>query len=663
MGQFHPECVIRCRCVGIHLDQRLVRRACRAHARFHEEETYGMNAPSQPTSNIELKLAPPASTPSRTVILEQPSPASSARVATVRVHAQGPGPGPSRRPIVIRVIGFWLLMLAVYVGSLTFESARQIPGAVQLETWLRSALPSQESQARSSESPAEPEATEAATTQPVTGIWSTIVLAAKYLWSELLQRWPFLLVAAVLITLAGLCCGGSLMGFWVYSILYTTVGVIAAALIATRLAGWLGFEPSSLSIIMLMAAVAFVVHTLGDGTAPKTSAVLGLMCTCLAGLGVLRGWYDNPEWVAKVSESSAGFVSAWRGEVVWGVVLVLTVIGVLSSRGRSIHFLNALLLAALAYACIREGSIKVFPFEGTNWKPLEMRDIAYMPTWRWVLVGELVLLACVLLHMARGVGSIAMVMACAWLAFVLHVDRDMGRGVILTYSKAAEIATARPVNNGTAIGGDGAVRQTPSEMFSFFPTRPTNEPRPQYSDAQKKALLNKATTRVAIYYIWIYLTAIFAGVIGAAGLRMMIANPKARIFTLVVIWFVFGATAVWLWGLWPSSDSWVAALTALVVPKTHVYAIIISAIGSLAVFASWSLQHDSRYTAWVYVAAAITFIGTILTLVGIVLLIKLTGLDPFKVWVYIALTIAQSLLMWVLFVHQSDRARRGLAAD
>lgn len=585
-----------------------------------------MNAPSQSPSGLGLKLDS-SKGPIELAPLNRPRSGSDSRVPTIRVHAGGAKaatPAP-KRSVPVRAIGFIIVLLGVFIA---FQTTGDWQQRFEQNSLLR---------------------------EIETFVFSKPLSQINLEW----LNWARWLIGTALVVMGSLCIGTKPIRFLLSALLFTGTAYVTTGLISAKIEDWLGYMPTLPWTVALAVGLAYCVHAVGEVSEPKLSAVLGLLFTGLAGAGILHGWFTNPAWIAKLGESSSTFVQDWKNEFNWGIALFLTVIGVVSSRGRSIHFLNAVLLAALAYVCFQNGMAKIVTFAGTGWTPLEVRDIAYVPTWRWVMIAELVLLSCLLLHLSMGVGSLTLVFAVAWLAFVLHVDRDIGRGAILAYSRAA-LQLAPPSNPLGNVNGQPA-RQGPADFFPMLGSSTDNGTQPEYSLAQKKALLKKATVRVTIIYVWVYLSAMIAGAIGATCLRMLVSNVNIRSWANLIIWFAFGTYVFWLRTQWPETISLESKLAALVLPQTHVYAIIVAALGMLAICSAWSLRADSRYTTWLYTATTVTFIGTALTLVGIALLIKLTGHNPLPVWAYGAIAGGQSSLMWVLLIHQSDRMRKGLA--
>ena len=159
--------------------------------------------------------------------------------------------------------------------------------------------------------------------------------------------------------------------------------------------------------------------------------------------------------------------------------------------------------------------------------------------------------------------------------------------------------------------------------------------------------------------VWLYLTAILAGFIGAGGLRMLSDHPGFRWWAGIALWFGLGMGLMWLWSVWPrdSGQSWSRWVSAWGLSRYHVEAIWLTALGVMAICGSWALRDGSRYEAWLYVAAMCVFLGTALSLVAVALLIKYGGFSPLPVWSYVAISAGQSSLMWVLLMHLSFRSR------
>ncbi len=613
-------------------------------------------APAEGLSHIKLESAsgPPPVVPSTQFAPAQPV------VPTIRVHAESPHGVVSDRPTAFKIIGLILLLIGANVCAFSDESwdhfIRPMNGASG-PTVVGGQAAGSVIQERASGTTDSAPSTAAAEAPAASSSWIDRQRShMKNMAEELKYRWRWLLIGGVFVGLALVCLGGSQRAFLGTAVLVVATGHVAAGLLATKLQQYFGAVPTTMQIINGGLGLAYLIHALGSVQPLKFSSLVGSVLTLVAGAGVLHGWFEYPGVAEKVGGQLEQTISNWRPEFTWGTVLLLTMIGVIISRNRTTHFLNAVLLAALAYYCIHEGSLKVFDYPGTGWAPISLRDIDHVPTWRWVLVGELILLSAVLLHLSLGVGTLAVVFACVWLGCVLHVDKEMGRDALVAYSQAMEQAMSRP--EPTGIGGESR-RQGPADILPGFGGRKNDEPRPVFSNEQKQALLQKAQIRISVVYAWVYVTALLSGMIAACGLRMLIPEARRRQWALLAIWLVFGAAGFWLWNIWPAGQNWESRLTAFVVPRTHVYGIVVGAIAMLALVGAVMLRWNSRYSASAYTAATVTFIGTVFTLIGLAVLIKFTGHTQMAVWKYAAIALGQSSLMWVLLIHQSDRARRG----
>ncbi len=414
-------------------------------------------------------------------------------------------------------------------------------------------------------------------------------------------------------------------------------------------------------LILGGVALAYLIHASGRVGRISVLGMLGWMLVGVACVGSVRGWYDFSRPGAWAGGNIEDFLLEWGTECTWGTVLLLTAIGVSCSRTRPICFLNAVLLAILAYHCFWGGYLEwvSFPELGANIKPLPSYDLDNIAPWRWVLIGEFVLLSLVLLNMALRVGALVVVFAVVWLSVAsLYVDQKMGPAAFLGYVSAAEV----PVKADT----DANRQDTPTARppKASLPTMGTSGRRPvqPVTMAVKQTMLQRAIGLIAGIYAWVYLTAALSGMIAAAGLRMLIKHERLRMWTAFALWGAFGAGLGWISSIWPEIGSWSDFATAFVVPTSHEYAILLTALGSAAVFGSWSLRRSSSYRTWLLAGSAFIFLGTALTLVAIALLIRFVGLSPMPVWAYAVVTAGQSSMMWVLLMHESTRARRVPAA-
>ena len=345
-----------------------------------------------------------------------------------------------------------------------------------------------------------------------------------------------------------------------------------------------------------------------------------------------------------------------RQECTWGTIVVLTAIGVSCSQTRPIHFLSAVLLVALAYYCIQQGKVAVvaFPELGEHVRPLHIQNLGNIPLWRWVLAGELVLLGAILLHMALGVGALTLAFALVWLAAGMQVDRAIGR---LTMARLVGQYGGSIVREAGERGGSGPplADGTMGLPMAAAPDAATKD-----LGAAAKPLSSSLLVGAVTPTVWLYMTAVLAGFIGVAGLRMLSDHPGFRVWSSVGLWFVFGMGLMWLWSVWPRDpdQSWSQWLSTWGLSRYHVQAVWLTALGVMAISGSWALREGSRYETWLYVAAGCIALGTVLSLVAVALLIRFGGFSPLPAWAYVAISAGQSSIMWVLLMHLSLGFRR-----
>lgn len=482
------------------------------------------------------------------------------------------------------------------------------------------------------------------------------------------SRWG---VCAVLLLLGGACLSGPLPNYLLSAALAGT-----SAMCVNLLCG-LGIAWPWTALVGV--CLAYLIHAGGKVSVPSFRGVFGWALIAVACLGSVRCWFDWSVIGERLGQGAERFFESWGIECTWGTIVVLTAIGVSCSQTRLIHFLNAVLLVALAYHCIQEGKVAVvaFPELGEHIQPLHVENLRNIEQWQWVLVGELLLLSAILLHMALGVGALTLAFAVAWLAAGMQVDRAIGRltmarvfgqyGQTVVQGAPGPGAEDHPLADGT-MGLPVAPRTAPTTIGSaqrWSAQRTLQAPRtaptalvpdkPASTDQLDPSIVVGAVTPI----VWLYLTAILAGFIGAGGLRMLSDHKGFRWWAGIVLWFGFGMGLMWLWSVWPrdASQSWSRWLSAWGLSRYHVQAIWLTALGVMAVCASWALRDGSRYENWLYVAAMCVFLGTVLSLIAVALLIRCGGFSPLPVWSYVAISAGQSSLMWVLLMHLSFRSR------
>ncbi len=390
---------------------------------------------------------------------------------------------------------------------------------------------------------------------------------------------------------------------------------------------------------------------------PSILGLFGFLLIVAACTGCHGEWFDWRNYQAYFEKWPAArdFLADWGSEAAWAVVLLLTALGVAMSRGRMIHFCNAALLVMLAWYCINEGATHeaTFTFANGVTKSIEVHGWKYVDTWRWFFAGELVLLSIILLHLALGMGSIALGFAVLWVAFGIQADQRAQR-LLLTRGvyRVAQLMT-------TQQGGDPSRESRELEGMGL-PIEATAGEQKDSKRKEESAVFTPAeTVGITVTTTWALLTAMLAGLIGAAALRMMIVHPNVRHWVLLLIWGVLGALIVWLANISPKlpEHAWVGwGSNWLNFLRSE--AMIAIAWVTFALGASWSLRERAQYVTWLYCAAACSFIGTLLTLGGIAVLIPYAQFPTLPVWVYVAIAAGQSSLMWALLMHRNLGAKR-----
>ncbi|MCG8404745.1 MAG: hypothetical protein MI923_06060 [Phycisphaerales bacterium] len=449
----------------------------------------------------------------------------------------------------------------------------------------------------------------------------------------------------VLLISGGLCITFSVSAFFRY--LLTTALIAVSAYLANLL---LGTGMKWQWLVLVSVALSYLVHACGDVARPSIRGVIGWAVIAFCCFGCHKNWFDWADYGAKLGDGAVRFFEDWgTGLFTWLTVLVLSAIGISCSKTKPIHFLNAALLAALAYYCFQDGYVRMisFPELGEHIDPLPKASLDNIEVWRWVVLGELVLLAAVLLHMALGVGSLTIAFAIAWLALSLNVDKKLGSDAMVAFYHAENLAA----------GG--------ASPISIFPAAPDGK-QPmvrKLTDEESKANVFKARVRLGVIFGWVYLTSILAGLIAIGGLRMLLPNKKGRLWIGFALWFAFGLGMAWLWTVWPEVKDWESRLESLIMVGAHRYAVCLVGVGFMALLGSWALREGSRYETWLIAAVTGILIGTSLTLVGIALLDRYGGFSPLPVWAYAAIAAGQSSMMWVLLMHHSLRARSSTALE
>jgi len=463
--------------------------------------------------------------------------------------------------------------------------------------------------------------------------------------------------------------------------------------------GGTGAGPRCMAVAAV--AVGYLAHAFGTA-AISTRGAVSLALVGLAGVGVVRGWYERglEATAPRLTADAAVFIGQWGEESTWAAALVIAAIGVALSRTKLVHFLTAMLLGALAYHCIQAGCVKVVSFPGGGGVPipdLETVGLGNVAMWRWVAAGELVLLGLILLHLSLGIGGLNMAFAIAWMAAGLAAYNEIGRlslarslGQLLGEGVAQQQASqpkraptnplstwGLPLSDPTGAAGSRTLeptRRAKTRATATSTKAPTTSITPSAAGAKDLArarqealnslssspggnggeeieLVVSATMAVA----WMYLTALLAGIIATTGLHLLVRGAVPRALLLLALWFGAGLWSAWLGAHWPRNpdQSWVQWLAAFGASRYHEHLIWLVFLACVAVAGLWALWFSRGSSAWIHASVYCTFLGTFLSLIAVAGLILYGGFPRLPVWTYIALAAGQSSLAWVLLMHLS----------
>lgn len=469
-------------------------------------------------------------------------------------------------------------------------------------------------------------------------------------------------------------------------------------------------------------AVAYLLQTAHRPSQPSLLGMVGLVLVALAGIGELKGWFSTASaWVgSKTGPGPMSFVADWGAELTWAATLFLATLGALWSRTKPMHFLIAVLMGALAFHCVDSGRVVVRTFEilpdgeftkvtdaaraavvsdrQDNIKKINDVSFTNVKPWRWVAAGELTVIALVLLYKSLGIGAIGITFALAWVilggqAYAIVRSASFA-GPAYDYLIRPQLggqpaAIATPTSTPGVIEGMDIpldptasaqrVRRpvgpppprspaTRSPSTSFLPHPPTNQPAPSAAPAPSPLppeLQLKIARREVGLTLWVYLTAILAGVIGATGLSQLWTGPGYRFWSPIVLWVGLAVACTTLWFMDPrgSGQSWTSWLSDWSQSKYKLHVVWLVFLASTTVCGSWALRLNSRMETWTHASIVCAFIGTALTLIGLALLPYFGGLEPVRgAWKYGLIAAGQSAIAWILMMHLSAVHRRAAHA-
>ena len=531
--------------------------------------------------------------------------------------------------------------------------------------------------------------------------WAEWLARAGEPWTTETCRW---IISGVLIIAGVSFLSAKPFFFLITSALVMLTTYCFDVVVGGRLSGFInttaGSDVTWRVVPVVALGLGYLIHTSPRAGAPSATGVFSLVLVGFAGVAMVSGWYDQ-SLVAVASRLGAGaekFVGEWSEECTWALALILAAIGVAASRTKTVHFLNAILLGALAYQCIRAGCAKVVTFPNANGitiPDMETFSLANVVMWRWVAAGELALLGVILLHLSLGMGALSVAFAFAWmlagvatfheigsLSLVRLLDQAVSQGI------AAE-TNGKPAPNplgtwGLPLGDPRAQVRPPGapggRAVPFTPgqTSPAKDstgrpaarpPTPAELEQARTEALNstkqngsaesasQVVVREVVPLIWIYITAILAGIVGITGFRMLSGATVYRVGLSLGLCAAFAAGCTWLGTKWPRhpdmpwlSWSWVAEFRE---SQYHIYVIWLVFLGCMALASIRALLLSARTAFWIHASIYGILLGTLLTLVGAAILIRFGGFPRLPTWTIIAIAAGQSSMAWVLLMHLS----------
>ena len=453
----------------------------------------------------------------------------------------------------------------------------------------------------------------------------------------------------------------------VMSALFAVTAYAADRLLHHRASGWLNiqFGTGFARYILAVGALLFGYWIQTWSRTPMSvRGVLGLGLTLLAAFGTLYGWYDWSPVAERLGPGVINVLKEWGRECTWATVLVLTALGVSSSRTRPIHFLIAILLGALAYYCVREGysHVHTYPELSTTGKVISVESLSYsnVDLWRWIVAAELTLLAMILLHLASGVGGLSMAMALGWMIGGMAIYHSLGSmSLVRSISDAASGAGQRRIdplaNMGIPVDPTAPRASIPDLKTGRWPVpaapRETGAgPGFQFDPSVRQALIREAAPMVLMF-----LTAVLAGVLAVAGFNLVSDHSAFRSLVNSALWFGFGIGLTALLWVWPRDPdrSWEAWFASWRMSRYHAHTIWLLFVGTMALASVFSMTRERRASTWVHLGAAAAFVGTAASLATLAILIYFGGFAPLPSWIYIVVAMIQSSIGWILLTNLS----------
>ncbi len=492
-------------------------------------------------------------------------------------------------------------------------------------------------------------------------------------WTSPSAKW----IASIVLGLLGLSCQrGRALSVVVTAAQFAVTAYTCDLLIDGKLR-WLAttaFGNASLPFVLpiVSAVFGYIVHAGLTKEGASARGTIGLLMVAAAALGTVHGWFNWTPLIDRLAIGAAEVLNEWGAESTWATVLILTAIGVASSRTKPVYFLVALILGCLAWYCISSGmtEIRSFPSLATGDRIPSVEHISYknVDAWHWVVAGELVVLAIVLAHMSLGMGILNIAFALLWMF-----------GGLTFYNSVSNMSLVRALSEGAAIGVQqrGMTPTAPADPLAGFglPVE-TSPPGAQPSaarssesfalpEAQREAMQRMQRpiqVREITPLVWMFSTAVLAGIFAVAGIALMTPNESVRTGSLCALWLTCGVLCATLYFLWPKGsatfEGWLAAFRY---SRYHTGVYWTAFFASAGITGIWALRPTASTAAWVHASAAAVLLGTCLSLGAAAILIAFGNFPKLPAWVYIVLTIGQSSLMWALLMQHSYRTRRAIA--
>jgi hypothetical protein len=435
-------------------------------------------------------------------------------------------------------------------------------------------------------------------------------------------------------------------------------GFFSEKLLGRLMPGW-----SAQALVIASLSIAYLMLASRRAGGFNLRSTIGLILIALAALGTLKGWYNWARLEPAVGSDAARLLTLWSQECTWAVLVIVTAIGVSFSRTRTVHLLMAVLLVALAVHCVSTGMTKIHTFpelsKTSELITIDHRSYENVALWRWIVALELVCIACVLVHMASGMGALTLVCAITWMFVGLSLYDSVGRmsltksgfdSMLMKSFGAPGLATDNgwlPVAGQPPANQGGVTGQNAPGVLTAADHR-------AMQTAQRQAVVREVTPLA-----WMLLTAIFAGVIAVCGVRMMAQSSPAQSILRFATWILFISALVVVVYNWPreAGQPWEKWALSFRYSRQHIWGLWVIFLGSAAVVGNWALHRGSQMTSWAYAAAGCIFLGTASTLVGAALLICYGGFPQLPTWTYAMIAALQSSMAWALLIYTNFAAQ------